>query len=82
MFGLPAWVSAIIGAAAAPVIGQLFLILLPNKGVRTVGYAGGKFLTVFFRQKIGKSWEPVEKKAQGTISALLQGFHDGLDFDD
>lgn len=84
MFGLnlPGWAISIITAAGLPIVLQLLALFLPNKTVKTVGYAWGKFVTVFFRQKIGKNWETVEKTAQGTLSAFCEGLYEGLDFDD
>lgn len=56
--------------------------VLPNKVVRSAGYALGSVLTTFLRQRIGKSGEEVEKWFQGTLSAFMGGLNDGLDKDD
>ena len=81
-FDLPTWAIGLVGAVGAPLALQLLGLFLPNKVVRGTGIATGKFVTVFFRQRIGKQYERVEKGLQGTLAAFIEGLHEGLDFDD
>ena len=75
-----AWV--LVGTIGGPLVAWGANLLLPNSAVKRIGAAGGKICSTFFRQRIGKSWEPAEKRIEGTLSALLEGFREGLDSDD
>lgn len=87
---MPGWLSWALNLLPAEMNGILGFVfgssvlgaILPNSVVEKVGFVGGKIITTFFRQKIGVNWETPEKWIQGTIAALMSGFHRGLDFDD
>ena len=74
--------SSFIVGLAIPIVILILQFFLPNAVVKKHGKVWGKFLTTFFRQKIGRGWEEVERYWQGTISAFMAGLFEGLDFDD
>jgi hypothetical protein len=65
-----------VGLASLPFI-------LPNKFVKQTFAGIGKFLSFFFRQKLGRGGgEKVESYFQGTLQAAMDGLNEGLDSDD
>lgn len=73
-------VSTQVGVAAAL---ALLARLLPDKKLKAVGHSAGAALSKFGNSKWGaKVYEPVETFVQKSIVPVVDGFSEGLDYDE
>jgi len=81
-FILDQLISFIVGGVVVPLIVFLINLYLPNDKVKAFGRKVGRIATKYFRQKLGRPYEEVESKFQGTLAAFIEGINEGLDVDE